>query len=120
MEEEYGCAGGCKVWVVTACGCTSCTAFQASEETPEGECPNCYGKLLAAVLGAEKKAAMAVAVVAEARDAPSIIKLLSTVTSVSAKEMLSKWVSDHPGACAAGSAAAAAGSQKGSKRRKNR
>lgn len=87
LAKKYGCVDGCKVWVVAECGHTTCTAFQASEDTPENECPEpeCYGKKkLEAAKAAEKK------------DAPKIKKLLSTVTSESAKEMLQEWVDDHP------------------------
>ena len=39
LAKKYGCVDGCKVWVVAECGHTTCTAFQASEDTPENECP---------------------------------------------------------------------------------
>lgn len=99
--KKLGCADGCEVWIVAECGHTTCTALQSSEETPEGECPNCYSEKE----NAEKKAAEAVynakQAKAEVKDAPIIKKLLLTVTSESAKAILTKWVSDHPKACAA-------------------
>jgi len=103
QAEKYECAGGCEVWVVDECGHTTCTALQTSEETPEDDCPQCYGKKKKAAdkkkqaadkkkQAAEKKKQAAAA----KKDAPSIKEFISTLTCESAKAKLQEWVDEHP------------------------
>lgn len=102
--EEFECPDdGCEVWTVAKCNHTTCTAFQASKETPEGECAVCQknaeiakAKKRRAKKRAAEAAFKAKEAQAEVKDAPDIKKLLSTVTSESAKAMLTKWLDDHP------------------------
>jgi len=97
QAKDYGCDSdnSCEVWVIAACGHTTCTASQTHAENMsdgESECYTCYLKKIEV----EESFADAKEAKAEVKDAPSIKKLLSTVTSESAKSMLTKWVNDHP------------------------
>lgn len=96
-----------KVWTIEKCGHVVCEAIQKHESDPsypslrEDQCYLCVGEERTEKENIDRKAKKEAEDRKESADAPSIISLLATLTSRSAKAALSKWVEDHPAACQA-------------------